>query len=104
MTARRQQIEAMLREEPDDSFLRYALAMEHSSEGNTEESVRVLMSLIESKRHDPYIPAYLMAGQGYLKLGREAEAIAVLKEGIAAAKNPEHSHARGEMQGLLDTL
>ena len=104
MSPRRQQIEGMLREEPEDAFLRYALAMEFSSEGDTGESVRTLLELIALKKNDPYIPAYLMAAQGLMKLSRENEAIDVLKAGIAAASGMEHAHARGEMQGLLMTL
>ncbi len=47
MTAknRRQQLQEMLAGEPNDSFLRYGLAMEFVSEGNDEEAVRCFQEL-----------------------------------------------------------
>ena len=55
----------------------------------------------------PYIPAFLMAGQTYARLGEEGQAADVLKAGIAAAKRagtPDALHALGEMQALLATV
>ena len=105
-TPRMERIEAMLADDPDDSFLRYGLAMEHSSAGDDESAVAVLRDLIARAAASPYVPAYLQAGQALLRLGREPEAAAVLRDGIAAATRvgtPEALHARGEMQGLLAT-
>ena len=55
----------------------------------------------------PYVPAYLMAAQALGRLGRETEAAAVLRDGIAAARaegTGDALHALGEMQGLLATI
>ena len=60
---RKQQIEAMLAEEPNDPFLRYGLAMEHASAGDDAGCAAVLADLIARHAADPYIPAYLQAGQ-----------------------------------------
>jgi len=102
-----QQIEAMLAEDPDDGFLRYGLAMEHAGQGDDEEAVAVLRDLIARSARAPYVPAFLQAGQALIRLGREAEAAAALREGIEAAKKvgtPEAMHALGEMQGFLATV
>src|SRR5262245_39406476 len=45
-TPRMEQIEAMLADDPDDAFLRYGLAMEHSGQGDDETAVNVLRDLI----------------------------------------------------------
>jgi predicted Zn-dependent protease len=104
---RLQQIEAMLADEPNDPFLRYGLAMEHSSLGDDTAAVKVLQDLIQLDPQSPYIPAFLMCGQALQRLGRDTAAIPLLKEGIAAAKRagtPESLHALGELQGLLATI
>ena len=106
-TPRMAQIEAMLADEPDDAFLRYGLAMEHASAGDDAACAAVLRELIALKAADPYIPAYLQAGQALARLDRPSEACDVLRVGIDAARRvgtPEAMHAHGEMQGLLDSI
>lgn len=106
-TRRMEQIEALLADDPNDPFLRYGLAMEHAGQGDDATAVQHLRDLIALDPAAPYIPAFLMCGQALVRLGQEAEAAAVLKQGIAAATKagtPEALHARGEMDGLLATV
>ena len=103
-TLRMTQIEAMLAEDPDDAFLRYGLAMEHASAGDDAACVEALRDLIARTSPNPYIPAFLMAGQALVRLDRIPEAGTILREGIAAAGKAGDTHAQGEMQGLLDTI
>ena len=65
-TTRREKIEAMLAETPDDVFLQYSLAMELQKEGAHEESLRRFRELQE--RQPPYIPAFFMAAKLLLQL------------------------------------
>jgi len=101
---RRQQIEEMLTEEPNDEFLRYGLAMEYLSEGDSESDIQQLRALIALNPAKPYVPAYLMAAQTLVKLGRAGEAIPLLREGVTVAQKQGNDHAAGEMQGLLDSV
>lgn len=106
-TPRMEQIEAMLADDPDDAFLRYGLAMEHASAGDDAACVDVLRDLITRTAAEPYIPAFLQAGQALVRLDRIAEAASVLRDGIAAANTTgtaEAIHAAGEMQGLLSSI
>ena len=103
-TPRMQQIEAMLADEPDDEFLRYGLAMEHTGLGDDATAVAVLRELIALNPEPPYVPAYLQAGQALMRLDKEADAAAMLRAGIAAATKTGNDHARGEMEGFLATL
>lgn len=103
-SARLQQIEAMLADDPNDEFLRYGQAMEYCSAGDDATAAKLLRELIALGGEKPYIPAFLMAGQAYARLGEEGEAARVLNEGIAAAKKANDLHAMGEMQGLLATV
>jgi predicted Zn-dependent protease len=106
-TPRMDQIEALLADEPNDPFLRYGLAMEHSGQGDDATAVKMLRELIALDPAKPYIPAFLMCGQALVRLGKEGEAADLLKQGIDAATKagtPDALHARGEMQGLLATV
>ena len=106
-TTRMAQIEAMLADDPDDAFLRYGLAMEHASNGDDADCVRVLRDLITRSAATPYVPAYLQAGQALVRLDSIEEARIVLRDGIDVAGrvgSPEAMHARGEMQGLLSSI
>ncbi len=99
---RRQMLELMLAETPNDPELRYKLAMEHASAGDDEQAVRCFRELLE--RSPDYAPAYHQAGRALHRLGRIAEARAILERGIPIAFRQNNSHAAGEMQELLDNL
>jgi Tfp pilus assembly protein PilF len=99
---RRERIEAMLADTPDDPELRYFLAMEYVAEGSLEQG---LTALSEVNRIAPkYVPAYLQAGQLLVKLGRDEEARAMYRTGIAQAKAVGDHHAGGEMEAFLDAI
>jgi hypothetical protein len=100
---RREKIEAMLSDEPADVFLRYSLALELDKEGMYEASLAKLGELTRDQR-PPYVPAYFMAAQQLVRLGRTAEARAQLRDGIEAARNQGNLHAAGEMSEFLASL
>lgn len=102
-TPRMDRIEALLTDDPDDAFLRYGLAMEYASAGDDATAARHLLDLTAAPG-DPYVPAFLMAGQVLYRLGRVPEACDVLRKGIDAARRCGNDHARGEMEGLLSGL
>jgi thioredoxin-like negative regulator of GroEL len=100
--SRREKIEAMLAEDPGDTFLRYSLAMELDKEGEHGQS---LAKFAELTRDDPpYVPAFFMAGQQLVRIGRSEEARAVLRDGIAAATRQDDAHAAREMSEFLASL
>jgi Flp pilus assembly protein TadD len=100
--SRKQQIEEMLAEDPNDPFLRYGLAMEHVSLGDDEGAVRCFRDLVAADRD--YVPAYMQAGQALVRLGRLDEARQTLSLGIIAARKQANAHAAEEMQVMLDGL
>jgi Tfp pilus assembly protein PilF len=104
MTAptRRQQLEAMLADTPDDAELRYMIAMEYVSAGDDAGAVRTFEELI--KLTPNYPPAYHQAGRALQRLNRIAEARAVLLAGIPIAQRSGDQHAVGEMQELLQFM
>ncbi len=100
--SRKQRLEEMLAEDPNDPFLRYGLAMEHAGSGEHEAAANCLRELI--RLHPDYVAAYFHAGKALLALGRDGEAREVLRAGITAALAKGDGHAAGEMEGLLDSI
>jgi hypothetical protein len=100
--SRREKIEAMLADDPGDTFLRYSLAMELDKEGNHEASLAKFAELTSDD--PPYVPAFFMAGQQLARLGRMDEARAILRNGIDAAHSQHDLHAAGEMSEFLTSL
>ena len=101
-TSRREQIEALLADDPNDTFLRYGLAMEHVSAGDDEAAVGCFRDLLAIDA--AYVPAYMQAGQALTRLSRVEEARAMLTRGSQAAREQGNQHAYEEMQGFLANL
>ena len=80
--SRRQKIEAMLKDDPTDMFLRYSLAMELRTEGEHESSLAQLNELMNEQ--PACVPAFFMAGQQLVDLDRVDEARTALRDGIEA--------------------
>lgn len=102
MPSRREKIEAMLADDPQDSFLRYSLAMELDKEGEHESSLDKLAEL--TRDQPPHVPAFFMAAQQLTRLQRVNEARAYLRDGIEAARAQNNDHAAGEMSEFLASL
>ncbi|TWU41604.1 hypothetical protein Q31b_30550 [Novipirellula aureliae] len=102
MMSRREKIEAMLADEPSDTFLRYSLAMELKSEGEFDDS----LSRLDELTHDSpaYVPAFFMAAQTLADLDRVDEARTYLRDGIEQARAQGDAHAAAEMSEYLAAL
>jgi Tfp pilus assembly protein PilF len=100
--SRREQLEAMVTETPDDAELRYFLAMEYLSGGDHDAALRCFEELMAQA--PDYVPTYVQAGQLYNRLDRVPEAKTTYQAGIAAARKKGDFHAAGEMEGFLDSL
>ena len=99
---RREKIEAMLVDEPRDTFLRYSLAMELEKEGDHDASLAKFNEL--TRDAPPYVPAFFMAAQQLAKLDRINEARSYLRDGIESARTQGNAHAAGEMSEFLASL
>lgn len=99
---RREKIQVMLADDPSDTFLRYSLAMELGKEGDHDTSLAKFAEL--TRDATPYVPAFFMASQQLVRLGRVDEARVILRNGISAASAQQDSHAAGEMTEFLASL
>jgi Flp pilus assembly protein TadD len=92
-------LEQMLAAQPENTFARYGLAMEHVRLGQLEQGVREFESLLA--RDPNYSAAYFHGGQTLEKLGRIDDARDLYRRGIGVTRDP---HARSELQAALDIL
>src|SRR5215470_20449799 len=99
---RRQMLEDIVAQKPDDAFSRYGLALECMNSGDTAAAEQHFRALLE--RNTTYIPGYQMYGQLLVRESRKEEARQVLTNGIAAANKAGNQHARSEMEALLNDL
>lgn len=99
---RREKLEAMLKLEPADAFLRYGLAGEYDNEGRIDEAVSLYRGLMLDQ--PPHVPSFFRCAQLFVREDRIAEARTLLREGIEAARREGNAHAAGEMAELLASL
>jgi tetratricopeptide (TPR) repeat protein len=99
---RMEQLKTILAQDPRNTFARYALGMEYSSAGQTDDALREFRSLLEQDAN--YANAFFMGAQALHSADRLPEAVQWLRDGIACAQRVGNRHAQSEMQALLDEL
>lgn len=87
---------------PDNTFVRYGLAMELSGAGQQDEAWQHFDYLLA--RHADYSPTYYQAGMLLVRMGRREEAQKVLAQGTEVAGQQGNLHAQSELQAALDDL
>jgi Tfp pilus assembly protein PilF len=95
-------LKGFLDDNPNDSFSRYALALEYVKLGQHDDAVREFETV---KKKDPdYLATYFQLGQLYLKMGQTHEAEKTFRTGITVASKSGDEHTRSELEGALDGL
>ena len=102
MKTRREMLEEFVAQEPNDSFSRYALALELEKESGAPEAVPQLREVIA--RDPSYVAAYHQLGRLLAQTGQVEEAGDAYRRGIDAAIASGDQRARSEMQEALETL
>lgn len=100
--SRLESLQRFLQQNPEDSFTRYAIAMEHISLRNFPQAISFLQELI--KHDSTYVPAYHQLGNLLHTTGKNIEAVKVLEKGISLAQHIGDSHGQSEMQELVDDI
>src|SRR5215467_9714555 len=76
-------LRGFLKDNPNDSFSRYALGLEYAKLGENDHALREFETVQEN---DPgYVATYYQLGQLYQRLGRKHEAEKTFRTGITAA-------------------
>jgi tetratricopeptide (TPR) repeat protein len=89
----------LLKEDPNDAFLRYGVAMEYAKAGRHEEALAAFNELL--KRDPNYVAGYFMAGRTCEQKGDLEAAKVFYKSGIATAEKIGDTHAAGEISSAL---
>jgi len=97
-----EQLLPLLTAEPDDAFIRYAVAMEYAKQSRFDEALAEFAEL--TRRNADYVPAYFMAGRTAEQKGDIEAAKAHYHTGIAAAKRTGDTHAASEIASALDMI
>ena len=87
---------------PDDTFTRYALALEFTRAGKAQEAWEHFHYLLD--RHPDYWATYYQAGMLLADQGRTEEARRVLQQGIEVTTRLRQVHALSELQAALEGL
>ncbi len=102
MSSRREKIEALLTQEPADTFLRYGLAVEYDNEERFDDALAQFQGLTRDR--PPHVASFFRGAQLLARLERIEEARAWLRTGIEEARTQGDAHAAGEMSELLANL
>ncbi len=101
-TNRLEMLKKMVAENPQDSFLRYGLAMEHRNGGDLESAMAEFQTLLAA--NPDYVPAYFHGGQTLERMARTDEAREFYRNGIEASVRTGDAHARSELEAALGML
>jgi tetratricopeptide (TPR) repeat protein len=99
---RQETLQAMLSQDPRNTFARYGLAMEHAKSGQLDEAVQEYRVLLEN--NPDYAAAYFHGGQALENLGRVEEARQWYERGIEVTSRTGDAHTQSELQAALDLL
>ena len=102
MQDRLKMIENMLETNPKDSFLQYAAALENHKNGDINQAIKILKSIV---KNDPnYLASYYQLGKFLEEKGKMEEAIEVYLAGKDVAKKQSDMKTLGELSEALMLL
>lgn len=88
-------LKGLLKEDPKDEFVIYALAQEHTKLEQLEEALACYKDL--QAINSDYVGMYYHLAALYIELEQDAEAKATFEQGIEIAKRLGDQHALGEL-------
>lgn len=84
----------MLKNEPDDVFLNYALALEYLKAGKTSDAENQFLKVLNFQ--PDYVPAYYQLGKLYEEAGDTDKALLQYRAGLELAKSKKNNKAINE--------
>jgi len=97
-----EKLKEFLKENPHDSFIQHALALEYIKLGD-DEAARVLFEEILNRQPD-YIGSYYHLAKLLERNEKIDEAIKVYEKGMEEAKKAGDNHSFGELKGAYEEL
>jgi predicted Zn-dependent protease len=102
MATRREMLEEFVAADPDDSFSRYALALELEKEQRPDDAIARLQEVVA--RDENYVAAYYHLGRMLAKAGKDQEALAIYQRGVEAAGKAGDQKTRNEILEAIEML
>jgi tetratricopeptide (TPR) repeat protein len=102
MKSRIEQLQEFLKDDNNDSFLKYALALEYVKVKENNTARDCFLKLI--KDDENYIASYYQLGKLYESLNEVENAMAIYKNGIEIAKNIKDAKTLLELQEAYNML
>lgn len=97
-TSRLDKLLAFIKDEPNDEFLKYALATEYLRLNEADKALTYYEDLVNN--HPNYTGTYYHLGKLYEALDRKDDAIAVYEKGMEITKAKRDNHAFAELQAV----
>jgi len=88
--------------EPNDEFLKYALATEYLRLNDTEKALFYYEDLLNN--HPNYVGTYYHLGKLYEALNRTDDALITYEKGITVTRAVRDNHALSELQAVYMEL
>lgn len=97
-----EKIKEMLAENPKDSFLKHALALEYIKLGNDTNARKLFESILENE--PGYIGSYYHLAKLLERIDETDEAIKVYEKGMEEAKKAGDNHSLSELKSAFEEL
>lgn len=97
-----EKLQQFLSDNPTDSFLQHALALEYIKIGNEGEAKRIFEEILN--REPGYIGSYYHLGKLLERNNEIDAAIKWYEKGMEEAKKGGENHAYGELRGAYEEL
>lgn len=91
-----------IKNEPEDPFLKYALATEYLRINQTDKALTYYEDLVNNHRN--YCGTYYHLGKLYEALGRKEDALKTYETGITVTREQRDNHALSELQAVYNEL
>ncbi len=101
-STRIEQLKSFLEQDPDDTFTRFALALEYLKTDSSTEAEEIFTDIV---KNDPdYSGVYYHLGKLYQNTGRYEEALRIFTDGLAVCSKKRELHAMNELRQATDEL
>lgn len=99
---RLEQLFDFLKNVPNDSFLKFAIALEYIKKDNDEKALEYFLNIVQN---DPnYIGVYYHLGKLYERIGKNQDAEKIYQSGMQITKQKNELHTYSELQEAYNQL
>jgi len=102
MNDRLSQLEELLKEDPNDSFLQYGIALELAKKGELQNAISRLEKIISE--NPDYLGAYYQLGQFHEMQKNNSRAMEIYQQGIILAQKLKNNKTMNELREALQQL